>query len=255
MLDNFINFVDFGRIFGLKNLFLIYLKSLSPKALPLSFPVFGLITYAEEALNIRDNILKGSLRNRRIEKEIRKAKNPVIIDCGINIGITARWWFYLNPAATVYGIDMMREANEFTLKALPECFRNRFVSVTAAMSSESNRIFNISYTDPLFGGNSLLAAKDEGPYVRKVRSLALDDLLDRYHIETADLLKVDVEAAAEFLFYGAQKSLPKIKNILLEIHCEKERKNSVSLLLANGFSIIKDHKRQIWFSREMKAAS
>ena len=246
--DTFINFIIFGKIFGLKNLAIFYCKKWTLYNLPLSLPVFGMISRKEELLNIRNNILQGSVRDRNTERQIRRAKQPVIVDCGVNLGVTVRWWFYLNPQATVYGIDMMEEANDFIMKALPDRFKTKYVPITAVLASDTGRVVELSYDDPLFGGNNAGIASGYSEK-RRVHSKTLDDCLQSYRIDTIDLLKVDIEDSAASMFQGVAKTLPKVKNILLEVHTEKEREDSICLLREKGFCIRKSYKRHIWLEK------
>lgn len=249
--DNTINFISFGRVFGLKNLFCFYLRKWSLYNLPVSLPIFGAVSQGEELLSIRDNILKGSLRDREIERYIRKTRDPLIIDCGVNLGVTARWWFYLNPRAKVYGIDMMQEANDFTMKALPDRFKAKFVPITTVLASGTGRIVDLSYDDPLYGGNNAKISSG-GISNRRVNSMTLDDCLKDYNISGIDLLKVDIEDSALQMFQGASETLPKVKNILLEVHSENEREDSIALLREKGFCIRRSFRRHIWLEDTAK---
>ena len=248
-MNKFINLLVFCKTFGLKSLlYFLCVKKQSSFRLPLFLPIFGFITHKEEILNIRDNIFQGSLRDPYIEKRIRKTKEPVIVDCGINVGVTVRWWFYLNPKSVVYGIDMMQEAHDFTIKALSEHLKKGYIPITAALASESNNILEVKYNDPLFGGNSVKAT---GEYLhnRCARSSTLDDCLCKYNIRNIDLLKVDIEGNEASMFRGATKTLEKVKNILLEWHGVEEQKSSIDFLQEMGFIIRKEYKRHIWFEK------
>ena len=249
--ESVLNFYIFGKIFGCKHWALLYWKKWAWYKLPLVMPVFGKISHNEELLNIRDNILQSTIRDRYVERQIRKAKNPVIVDCGINVGITVRWWFFLNPQATVYGIDMMQEANDFTVNALSDRLKKRYVPITAVLAGETGRTFEIQYNDALFGGNSI---DKTGQYAekRRVSSITLDDCLSSYSIDVIDFLKVDIEDSAAEMFFGASKTLSKVKNILLEVHSEKEQEGSLKLLREKGFCVRKVQKRHMWFEKISK---
>jgi len=247
-LSGIIEFIKFGTTFGLKNLFCFNFEKWTLYKLPIFLPIFGIISHKEELLNIRDNILQGLLRDRGMERHIRKAKKPVIVDCGVNVGVTVRWWFYLNPRATVYGIDMMQEANDFTIMALPDRFKTRFVPITAALASNKGHVVEISYDDPLFGGNDA-GVTSRYFQKRQVHSTTLDDCLHDYRIDTIDLLKVDIEDSAAQMFQGAIQTLLKVKTILLEIHSEKERDNCCHLLREKGFCVRRSYKRHLWLEK------
>jgi len=252
--NGFTNFIMFGKTFGLKNLALFYRKRWDLCKLPLALPVFGIVRHREELLNIRDNILRGYIRDSKMERQLRKSKHPVIVDCGINVGVTARWWFYLNPQATVYGIDMIQEANDFTVKALPPRFKEKYIPITGVLAYETGQAVEISYDDPLCGGNNAGISSGYSEK-RQLRSVTLDDCLHNYSIDAIDLLKVDIEDSAARMFKAATHTLPKVKNILLEVHTEKEREGSLSLLREKGFHIRRSYKRHLWLQADKNASS
>ncbi|HNX68258.1 MAG TPA: FkbM family methyltransferase [Candidatus Omnitrophota bacterium] len=249
--NKFMTLFDFCGKFGLKNTIYFQRVKKHPRyGLPLKLPVFGLVTHKEEILNIRDNIFQGSLRDPLIEKELREAEAPVIVDCGINVGVTVRWWLYLNAKSTVYGVDMMQEAHDFTVKSLPESLKKNYFSVTAALAAESGSALEVKFNDPLFGGNSI-AGGGECAHRRSVRLVTLDDCLRGHSIPAIDLLKVDIEGSGVPMFRGAVESLKKVKNIFLEWHDDEERQGSITFLKEAGFVIRKAYKRHFWFMRNI----
>ena len=246
--NKFLTLLLFLRKGGLKGfLNFVLMKNKTFYRPPLTFPIFGLLRHKEEILNIRDNIFQGSIRYSEIEKKLRKASRPVIVDCGINVGVTVRWWFYLNPKSIVYGIDMMQEAQDFTITALSECARKNYIPITAALASTNNKALEIKYDDPLFGGNSVEVSKKYMRNKRHILSSTLDDCLRKYNIKDIDLLKIDIEFSAAPMLCGASETLKKTKYVLLEWHDAEERKNSVICMQKAGFIIKKECKRNIWF--------
>ncbi|OGX24492.1 MAG: hypothetical protein A2Y03_03320 [Omnitrophica WOR_2 bacterium GWF2_38_59] len=249
--NKFFTMLSFWKKFGFNNLlYFLFTKNQEVRHWPGFLPIFGIITNKEEIRNIRDNIFQGSLRDQLIEKIIKKTKNPIIIDCGINIGVTVRWWFYLNPSSIVYGIDMMREAHEFTLRSLSEKFKKSYIPITLALAADNNQMFKVQYNEPLFGANSV---KSFGEHERNVCSSTLDECLRKYCSNNKiDLMKVDIEGSAAAMFSGATQSLKRIKHIFLEWHDDDERDSSISLLAKAGFFIRKRYKRHIWFENLLK---
>lgn len=240
----------FWKIFGLKNfLYFLFIKYRILWHLPMLLPIFGLVKNKEEIINIRDNIFQGSLRDLFIENKIRKAKKPVIVDCGINVGITVRWWFYLNPKSLVYGIDMMQEAHSFTMESLPKSFKGNYIPIAAVLASQSDQRVDVKFDDPLFGGNSAEMPPEEYAQCRSVRTTTLDDSLSKDPIKEISLLKIDIEGSAVSMLRGATQTLKKVRNVFLEWHNEQAKKGSVDLLRGAGFFIRKKHKRHIWFKK------
>jgi len=242
------NFITFGKMFGVRLLYCFYFKKWAWCGLPVSTRIFGKISHREELLSIRDNILTGSLLDRELEKKIRTVKKPLIVDCGVNVGVSVRWWFYLNPEATVYGIDMMQEANDFTVSELPDRFKAGYLPITAMLAASTGKVVELSYDDPLFGGNNAGAASGYSQK-RSVTSKTLDDCLSGHNISSVDLLKIDIEDSAALMLEGAKRTLPKVKTILLEIHSDLEFNNASRILSENGFHIRRAYKRHIWLEK------
>src|SRR4030042_1123579 len=246
--NKFLTLLLFLQTGGLKGfLHFAFMKNKIVYQCPLIFPIFGLLRHKEEILNIRDNIFQGSIRYPEVEKKLKKTSRPVIVDCGINVGVTVRWWLYLNPKSVVYGIDMMQEAQDFTITALSEYSRKNYIPITAALASISNKALEIKYNDPLFGGNSIEASKKYMRNKRHILSSTLDDCLRKYNIKDIDLLKIDIELSAASMLCGAAETLKKVKYVLLEWHNAEERKNSVRFMQKAGFIIKNEDKRNIWF--------
>lgn len=243
--------LDFWKKFNFNNLlYFLFTKNKEVNSWPLFLPIFGSITNKEEIRNIRDNIFQGSLRDQVIEKEIKRAKNPIIVDCGINVGVTVRWWFYLNPKSIVYGIDMMGEAHEFTINALSEDLKKNYIPITAVLTADINQMLKIQYDEPLFGANNV---KFLGKHERSVCSSTLDQCLSKYpNVDKIDILKVDIEGSAAVMFRGTEQSLKKTKYIFLEWHDDTEREGSIAFLQKAGFSIRKRYKRHLWFENYFK---
>lgn len=246
--SSMINFITFGIMFGLTNLSRFYFKRWDLFDLPISLPIFGIISRREELLSIRDNFLQGSLRDGKVEKRIKNAEKPIIVDCGVNVGVTVRWWFHLNPNSMVYGIDMMQEANDFTINALQDRYKKRFFPITAVLDASTGHAVELSFDNPLFGANNARAASGDAER-RYVNSKTLDDCLRDHNIDAIDLLKVDVEDSAARMFQGAAQTLTKVKNIFLELHSDQERYNATRLLYENGFRIRRSYKRHLWLEK------
>ncbi|MEY4940863.1 MAG: hypothetical protein RIQ93_2598, partial [Verrucomicrobiota bacterium] len=81
-------------------------------------PIFDEVGTIAEILNIHDNFAVGELRDALVEAELSTASTPIVVDCGVNVGVTVRWWLHLNAACRVFGFDMMEEAHEITRQRL-----------------------------------------------------------------------------------------------------------------------------------------
>ena len=160
-------------------------------------PVFGRIATLPEVLNIYDNFGLEELRDPVIEQILREAQEPLVIDCGVNVGITVRWWLYLNPKAQVIGVDMLQEALDFTRQALyaspPSYDAARFRGLPGTLYSKNGVEFEVAFDNPLDGDNSLLTASAGKLQKRKVKTLTLDHLFADEDNTEVTLMKIDLE--------------------------------------------------------------
>lgn len=221
--------------------------------LPTTIPVFGNIRSAHEIRNIFDNFGTGQLRNKDVERHLSKKASPCIIDCGVNVGVTVRWWFHLNPDSKVYGIDMLKEAQEFTSEALKfiKAGGVNYRPVTAALYSENGKDFTVGVSDPLYGDYGFYR-KDKEETQRTVTTRTLDTIASAEGIGEVDLLKIDLEGAAADALKGAAELLKRTRYVVFEIHDvhnKAERGLASGMLEAGGFSLIEITGRHLWWEK------
>jgi FkbM family methyltransferase len=241
------------ELLGLAGLWLYIRKRLKKISLPATLPIFGNIRNIHEIRNIFDNFGTGQLRNRNIERYLSGEASPCIIDCGVNVGVTVRWWFHLNPDAKVYGIDMLKEAQEFTFEALKsiKIGRGSYKPVTAALYSENGKNFTVGVSDPLYGDYGFYR-KDREETERAVSTKTLDTIAGEERIGEVDLLKIDLEGAAADALKGATELLKRTRYVVFEIHDvhnKEERGLASGILEVNGFSLIAATGRHLWWEK------
>jgi FkbM family methyltransferase len=236
---------------GAAGLWLYICKKLHTIKLPLELPVFGRVSSQHEIRNIFDNFGTGQLRDEVVEKYIARKSSPCIIDCGVNVGVTVRWWLYLNRSARVYGVDMMQEAHDFTAEALrsvkaPE---GGYRPVTAAIWSEGGRELKFGVTDPLYGDYGFYR-KDREETERTVITRTLDEIALSESIGEVDLLKVDLEGAAADALAGARELLKRTRHAVFEahnVHNSRERALASDILQKSGFRLRRTAGRHLWW--------
>lgn len=223
-------------LYGLKGKYLAAVLCVF-KSVPfgISLPPFGRIALYNEFLSIYDNIIEKELRCDEIEDGIKKSARPVIVDLGINLGMTVRWWFSLNKNAVVYGIDMIPESLEFTtgrLKTIPGSFN--WTGIPSAVS-DKKQSFTIQYDDPLEGSNSVFSSA--GKIKRTVTADTLDNLLKQYAPAEIDLIKIDIEGFGAVALRGGVELLSKCRYIILETHTPEEISEANRILINLGWDL------------------
>ena len=240
------------KFIGYKAIYLTHCRRLKKNPIPVNIPIFGKIKTYHEIINIHDNFAIGELRDAVIETHLSQEKNPIVIDCGVNVGITVRWWLngLSNDNLRVIGIDMIDEAHKFTINSLLEANINpeRYQYHVAALWGHGNVTFNIDVAEPLDGETNVFEI-NEGKNLRTMQSKTMDDLLVGASLKKIDLLKIDIEGAGANALEGGLEILKVTKHVVIELHDEEERKKSTKILLRNGFYLRKSVGRHLWWER------
>ena len=141
-------------------------------------------------------------------------KEPLIIDCGSNIGFSILYFKIKYPNAQIIGI----EANPDTFKILQENVK-QFEKVTLYNNFVSN-VSNSHADLYTYGAGDVSASHNTergGGNKNIVETISLKDLVADKKI---DLLKMDIEGGEIFIFNSQENTayLDHVKNILLEYH-------------------------------------
>ncbi len=199
----------------------------------------------QEAGNYLDNFIQGELRHPEVELLLAQIGGHVL-ELGVNVGITARWWLSLGPAVSVTGIDMISESLDYSRKRLAEAgLENRAGFITGAVGSEP-REMEITFDDPLEGTNSLGAGS--GSHRRWVKVDTVDQWLCRERRAVA-LLKIDIEGQGGEALLGAQQTLKRTRWVVVETHSQNELETSARTLTAAGFLLSAFHGRTMWWRK------
>jgi FkbM family methyltransferase len=243
--DN-IMFTRMTKAVGPKGNYLGLCRSIGRVPFPISVPIFGKVATIPEILNIHDNFAVGELRDSYIEAVLSKAVSPVVVDCGVNVGVTVRWWFHLNPSCRVFGLDMMQEAHDLTNQRL-KGKDAAYIGITAALSSRDGEEVTIYFNDPLEGMNCI--GSKNGATSRTLITARIDSLLAPHSLSRIELLKIDIEGYAAKALAGAGRTLSFTQNVILETHSEDELGESEAILVASGFRLRHFRNRNLWFKR------
>jgi len=159
-----------------------------------------------------------------------ESEPKIIIDAGANIGLSAI--YFTNKYATAKIIAVELSATNFQL-----------------LIKNTNRYKNIvAINAGLWHKHQVLKFKEEGfsPWGYKINnelegegesisvdSITVNEIIEKYHINTIDLLKVDIEGAEADLFSGNYESwLPKVKCLVIEFHDRSRPKSSQTVRTA-----------------------
>lgn len=213
-----------------------------------SLPGFGKIRSRAEATNFIDNFALGELRSEEVENHLRTSTESWVVDLGVNIGVSCRWWLSLADHVQVIGIDMFQEALDFTTEGIGALgARERWHPVNGAVG-ESESAVDLRFDDPLEGTSRIDSTS--GGNVRKIRVQTLDAMLAPIAPKKIGLLKIDIEGSAGRALKGARDTLTKCDYVSVETHSDEETRTASQALIAAGFNIFHCRGRTMWWQRQ-----
>jgi FkbM family methyltransferase len=181
------------------------------------------------------------LFNQNIYKFNLKKTNPVIIDCGANMGLSVLYFAKTYPDSKIIAF----EPDESVLPYLKQNIKTYELSNVLLYEKavwSSNTILSF-YSDQGMGGRLELNYNNQAP--KKVEAIRLKEFLDK----EVDFLKIDIEGAEMEVLIDCEDKLRNVNNLFVEYHSfensEQQLGELLNLLKRNGF---KYHLRQS-FSR------
>jgi FkbM family methyltransferase len=167
---------------------------------------------------------------------VSQKKDPVIIDCGSNIGLSILFFKKLYPQAQITGF----EADPETFKLLDKNIKSaRLGLINLVNSAVSNKEGTLDFFSSGAGetDNNMFKQRDNS-IVHTVPAVMLSDYID----SEVDFLKIDIEGAENLLIENlAEKNkLVLIKELVMEYHHDmsnqtKSLADMLRVLEKNGF--------------------
>ena len=167
----------------------------------------------------------------KIYEFISNRENPVIIDCGANMGLSVLFFSKYYPNATIIAFEPeepifnILKRNVYTYK-----LENVILHKKAVWDKETTLQF---FTDKGMGGSVTNVYTNQAPTV--VETIVLKDFLH----QKIDFLKMDIEGAEYTVLKSCGSLLQNVENIFVEYHSfinEEQHLDDLLLLLKqNGF--------------------
>jgi FkbM family methyltransferase len=171
-----------------------------------------------------------------------------VVDVGVNIGVTCRWWLSLSSNLDVIGIDMFREALDFTSERVARVGQHdRWHPLCTAVGA-ADGVAEVRFDNPLEGTSRL--DSPTGEMSRKMRMQSLDATIAGLAPERIGLLKLDIEGSAGDALRGASETLGKCDYVVVETHSDEETRTSSQSLTRAGFQLFRCHGRTMWWHRQ-----
>ena len=156
--------------------------------------------------------------------------DPLIIDGGVNIGLSVAYFKHLFPAARIIGFEPHPGA--FAV-AQRNCERNNFRNVElhqAALAGQRGSITLNFIPDEIMASTTgtRLAARGDKPQTVEVPAVCLSDYLNG----DVDFLKLDIEGAEQSVLEEAAGKLRNARHIFIEFHWTRgDEANRLAVIL------------------------
>jgi FkbM family methyltransferase len=148
-----------------------------------------------------------------IQRYYEQCRQPLILDCGANIGASAVWFATRFPKATVVAVEP-EPGNFAVLKQ--NAHSPALHAIHGAVASAPGRL---GVLDPGLGTAGFRTTISQTPgALFEVRAYTLQELLQLVPDAIPFILKVDIEGAEADLFGGDQEILDLFPVVIVELH-------------------------------------
>lgn len=157
-------------------------------------------------------------------------QNPIILDCGANIGLSAIYFKKIFPGAKIY----CYEPDELVFECLSQNIKS-FGFDDVELIKKAVWIDNngVNFFSEGADGSSIFSDKA----IKKVESIKFREVLKSFN--NVDFLKMDIEGAEVEVIKDCENEIAKIKNVFIEYHSFVNSKQQLDALLdiltKNGF--------------------
>ena len=158
------------------------------------------------------------------------SSQPIIIDCGANVGLSAFYFAQLFPSANIFAYEADVEIHKCLSSNVKQ-----FPSVQAIHKAVWINNDGVQFSTE--GADGGAVSKGNSTNTISVPSIALKDILAQH--TQVDMLKIDIEGAEVEVVRSVKDDLRKCQNVFIEYHSfpnkEQHLHELLSILASNGF--------------------
>jgi FkbM family methyltransferase len=170
----------------------------------------------------------------------------VIVDAGANIGLTSIFYANKYPEARILAIEP-ESSNFKMLKTNTACYPNVVPIRGALWSYDTTLCLSNASSGHWAFETRELPESDLNRDHELVPGITVDNLMANYHIDSIDILKVDIEGSEREVFQSSSTWIDKVKVIAVELHDSMRNGCSRSVYSAASNFEHKCHRNEITF--------
>ncbi|WP_181881509.1 FkbM family methyltransferase [Helicobacter sp. MIT 99-5507] len=152
-----------------------------------------------------------------------KNKEPLIIDCGANVGVSVLYFKKLYENCKIYAFEADKKIFQYLEQNIKNNNANNIELHNKAIWIDDNGIYFAS--DGADGGHIELDSKN----TQKIDSVALKNILLKHSY--IDFLKIDIEGAENEVLLDCKDSLNNIQNIFIEYHQRHDKPQNLGEII------------------------
>lgn len=171
-----------------------------------------------------------------------EAREPIIYDCGANVGVSVIYFKSLYPNAKITAFEADRHIASYLAQNLKANNINDVSLITKAVWNDDSGICFLA--DGADGGAIVESSKDsiqdstnstsnniakDSSNMHFIPSIRLRDMLERE--DSVDFLKLDIEGAEVEVLRDCKDSLGHVQNLFVEYHSFAKREQSLGEIL------------------------
>ena len=143
----------------------------------------------------------------------------VIIDAGANIGLAAIYFANKYPKSKIISIEP-EASNYYLLKQNVAPYTN-IIPIHAALWHQNKEIDLVNIGQAKWGfitedkQHSKSHTQDN---YHTVQAITIDKIIEQYHLNQIDILKIDIEGAEKEVFSNTVEWIEKVNSIVIELH-------------------------------------
>ncbi|MGJ0513392.1 FkbM family methyltransferase [Methylocystis sp.] len=171
---------------------------------------------------------------------LKPAREPeVMIDAGAYIGDTSAYFLSRFKNLRIVAVEPSRESYE-AARANLTAYGDRVILLNKGLAARAGRL--------KFAGNTTGASLGEDG--EEIDCTSVLELMATFGLARVDILKMDIEGAETGIFRtDVEQWLPRVENVLIELHGPEAEQVVLGTLRAAGF-VIRQHRSVHYCSRE-----
>lgn len=151
-----------------------------------------------------------------------KSKNPVIYDCGANVGTSCAYFKYRYPQSRIVAFEPNANVAEYLLRNIKNNSIQNIEVINKAVWIDDNGLeLGMDEAD----ASSIHLNKNK----TKVDSVRLKDYIEKE--EVIDLMKMDIEGAEIEVLNDCKEGLSNVKNVFVEFHSYRDEPQGLSAVM------------------------